>query len=345
MGYQAYEWAQSGPFIEQCAKADKKFPPENMKNEPGSKFWKPKGVLVAALTPMKADLSVDSALMSAHCKWLLANGADGLVISGTTGEANSLSVSEREELLDALVAAGVPAERMIVGTGCCAFPDTVKLTKHAINHGVAGVLMLPPFYYKNITEEGLIASFDTVIQRIGSPELRIYLYHFPQMSGTPIPPNTIEALLKRYTGQIVGIKDSSGDFQNMRRMADSFEDFQVFAGSEAFLLDILRVGGVGCISATANVTCSVAAELYANWQASDADDRQMRLTELRLGLQNFPAPFVPMLKQLFAHFSGDNNWLNMRPPHVALNPLDVKDLQRLLASLNFDISSITTAGL
>ena len=273
-----------------------------------------KGVFPATLTPMRDDLSVNSELLVKHCKWLLENGADGITVSGTTGEANSLSVAEKMIMLDDLVAGGISPEKLIVGTGCCAFPDTVALTRHALKHGVSGILMLPPFYYKGVSDAGLFNSFEQVIQRVGDENLRIYLYHFPRMSATPISMQLIERLLKHYPHQIAGVKDSSGDWENMKGMVEAFPGFSVFAGTEAFLLDILRIGGVGCISASANVTIRFAGQVYSQWERPEAEGLQSRLTALRLALQQYP--FIPGLKGMLADFSGDVSWNNMRPPHV-----------------------------
>ena len=214
-----------------------------------------KGVMAASLTPMKDDLTIDHERLIAHCRWLLDNGCNAIAFMGTTGEANSLSVAERMIALDAVLEAGIAPELLMVGTGCCALPDTLALTRHAIAQGVGGMLMLPPFYYKGVSEEGVFAAFDAAIQRVGHDGLRIYLYHFPQMSGVPFSHALIERLLKKYPDVIAGIKDSSGDFENMRSMAAHFPGFDVFAGTERYLLDIMRAGGVGCISASANVTC------------------------------------------------------------------------------------------
>lgn len=216
-----------------------------------------RGVLAPVVTPFKADLSPDPQRFIAHCQWLISHNC-GLAVFGTNSEANSMSAEEREDLLDALIAAEVDPARMMPGTGCCSITETIRLTAHAVRHGCAGVLMLPPFYYKEVSQEGLFRYFSEVIQRVSDTRLRIYLYHIPPVAMVGITPKLVERLLKAYPGTIAGMKDSSGDWNNTKTFLDAFSGktasvFDVFVGSETFLLANLRNGGVGCISATANV--------------------------------------------------------------------------------------------
>src|SRR5947208_1249990 len=211
-----------------------------------------RGVLAPVVTPFKDDLSPDTARFIAHCKWLLSQNC-GLAVFGTNSEANSLAVEERAMLLDELVAAGVDPSRMMPGTGCCSITETVKLTAQAVEHGCAGVLMLPPFYYKDVSEEGLYRYFSEVVQRVGDARLKIYLYHIPPVAVVGITTGLVERLLKSYPDTIAGMKDSSGDWNNTKLFLDAFNGFDVFVGSESFLLANMRNGGDGTISATANV--------------------------------------------------------------------------------------------
>ena len=294
---------------------------------------KPRGVFVAALTPMRRDLSPDPGRFAQHCRWLLDQGANGLAVLGTTGEANSFSVAERMALLDGLGDAGLPGETLLPGTGTCAIPDTVALTKKALEVGAAGVVMLPPFYYKNVSDDGLFAAYSEVIQRVGDGKLRIYFYHFPQMSSTPISHDLIERLLKAYPETIAGIKDSSGDLANMLAMCKRFPGFGVFAGSEQFLLPVLHAGGVGCISATANVTVAACAEVYKNRQSPNAETLQRGLTAQRLAIQ--AQPLIPALKQIMARGTGNDAWLTVRPPIAPLPPAAAQSLFTALDSTGF----------
>jgi len=180
------------------------------------------GVLAPVLTPFDRNLNPDPARFARFCRSLLEQGCDALAPFGTTSEANSLSLDERERLLDALLESGIPAQKLMPGTGCAALPDTARLSRKAARAGCAGVLMLPPFYYKNLTEEGLYRSYALAIDRTAESRLRVYLYHIPQVSQVPITLRLIERLLRSHPRMVVGIKDSSGDFANTRAMLRAF---------------------------------------------------------------------------------------------------------------------------
>ncbi|HEX6252446.1 MAG TPA: dihydrodipicolinate synthase family protein [Gemmatimonadaceae bacterium] len=275
------------------------------------------GVLAPVVTPFSRDLQPDPRRLISHCRWLLSQGA-GVAVFGTTSEGNSLSVEEKIELLDKLTDGGIDAARVMPGTGSSALPDTVRLTAHATRLGCAGVLLLPPFYYKNVSDEGLFRNFAEVIERVGDARLRIYLYNIPPVSQVPITVPLIERLLKAYPGTVAGAKDSSGDWENTRSYLDNFaaQGFDVFPGSEAFLLQGLRHGGAGCISATANVNAAAIARLFAAWQAADADARQLELNQVRAIFARYP--MIPALKAVLAHHTEDAAWNTVRPPLVEM---------------------------
>jgi 4-hydroxy-tetrahydrodipicolinate synthase len=275
------------------------------------------GVLSPVVTPFRADLSPDPERFVRQCRWLLSQDV-GLAVFGTNSEANSMSVEEKIDLLDRLVGAGIDPARMMPGTGCCALPDSVRLTAHAVKLGCAGALMLPPFYYKGVSDEGLFRSFAEVIERVGEARLRVYLYHIPPVAQVPITLGLVERLLKAYPTQTAGMKDSSGDWTNTLAFLDAFarSGFDVFAGSETFLLRNMRHGGTGCISATANVNPGPIARLFATWQRADADAQQARLDEIRGVFARFP--MIPALKAAIAHHGRDAGWATVRPPLVAL---------------------------
>lgn len=296
----------------------------------------PGGIYAASLTPMHADLSVAHGALVRHCRWLLDHGCNGIVLLGTTGEANSLCAQERMALLDAVLAAGVPASRIMVGTGCCSVPETVTLTRHALAGGVRSVLMLPPFFYKGVSDEGVFAVFDQVIQAIGSEMLQVYLYHFPQMTCVPFTDALIARLMDAYPRTIAGLKDSSGDFGHMARVIAAFPGFQVFAGTERLLLDVLRLGGAGCITATTNITCPLAAAVYADWQRHGAG-LQERLTQARAAIEAYP--MIPALKHIMAARTGDVAWHAMRPPQA---PLGTDSANSLLAEIESLLAQETT---
>src|SRR2546423_9069518 len=207
-----------------------------------------RGVLAPVVTPFRADGSPDKERFIAHCQWLLAQNC-GLAVFGTTSEANSLAFEERSTLLDGLVATGVDMSRLIVGTGCCSLTETVKLTSQAVRHGCAGVLMLPPFYYKGVSEDGLYRYFSVIVQRVGDERLKIYLYHIPPVAVVGITADLVERLPDSYPNTIAGMKDSSGDWNNTKIFLDTFAKtgFDVFVGSESFLLANMRNGGAGTI--------------------------------------------------------------------------------------------------
>jgi 4-hydroxy-tetrahydrodipicolinate synthase len=294
------------------------------------------GVLSPVVTPFKADLSPDPERFVRQCRWLLSQGV-GLAVFGTNSEANSLSVEEKIQLLDELVAGGVSPTRMMPGTGSSALTDSVRLTSHAMKLGCAGVLMLPPFYYKGVSDEGLFRNFAEVIERVGDGKLRIYLYNIPPVSQVAITVPLIERLLKSYPGTVAGVKDSSGEWNNTKAYLDNFakEDFDVFPGSETFLLQGLRAGGAGCISATANVNPGEIARLFATWQAADADAQQERLNEIRGIFARYP--MIPALKAAIAHYGDDASWETVRPPLVELSTEQKISLIRELDGAGFSI--------
>ncbi len=292
------------------------------------------GVLSPVVTPFKADLSPDPERFVRQCRWLLSQNV-GLAVFGTNSEANSLALDERIELLDRLVGAGVDPARMMPGTGCCALTDSVRLTAHAVKLGCAGVLMLPPFYYKGVGDDGLFRNFAEVIERVGEARLRVYLYHIPPVAQVPITLGLVARLLEAYPTQTAGMKDSSGDWNNTKAFLDAFgkSGFDVFAGSETFLLQNMRHGGAGCISATANVQPGPIAKLYDTWRNPDADAQQARLDEIRGVFQKFP--MIPALKAAIAHYGNDAPWATVRPPLVALAPEQAKALVTELEGRKF----------
>ena len=211
-----------------------------------------KGLFTPVLTPFTKNLDTDTDSFVAFCKWLVSQGS-GLAPFGTTSEANSLSVEEKLELLDRLIDAGIPANRIIPGNGACAFPDAVRMSVAAARHGCAATLMLPPFYYKGVSDDGLFRAYAEVIERVGSSDFRVCLYHIPQVSNVGLSVALIERLVARYPDTVVGLKDSSGDWDNTKAVIDAVPGFKVFPGAETFLLRGMRAGAAGCISATANI--------------------------------------------------------------------------------------------
>jgi dihydrodipicolinate synthase/N-acetylneuraminate lyase len=379
-----------------------------------------RGVLAPVVTPFKQDLSPDTERFIAHCKWLLSQNC-GLAVFGTNSEANSLAVEERTMLLDELVAAGINAARMMPGTGCCSIMETAKLTAQAVENGCAGVLMLPPFYYKDVSEEGLYRYFSEVVQRVGDARLKIYLYHIPLVAVVGITTGLVERLLAAYPNAIAGMKDSSGDWNNTKMFLDAFVrdrhetitksqtpssksqgrskiqhpkgegafgerrggemdtyetssksqtpssksqgsfkiqhskgeaafgarrggdvdtdgSFDVFVGSESFLLANMQNGGVGTISATANVNPAAIHKLYTEWKNQDADEQQAKLNVVRkvFSSGNFPS-MITALKQAIAIYADDLAWARVRPPLVELTSEQAKTLAEELGAISFEM--------
>ncbi len=293
------------------------------------------GVNAAVLTAMHNDLSVDLPRMLKHANWLLANGCNGLGIFGTTGEANSLGLYERVEILEAFVAAGIPGSKLLPGTGTTSIPDTVMLTRKAEEMGCKGALLLPPFFYKNPSQDGLFAYFSEVIERVGG-DIAIYLYHFPAQSAVPFTVDFIARLLRAYPGKVRGIKDSSGDFANTKSYADAFaaDGFEVYCGDDGALHNLLNANGAGCITAAANVGCAISAQVYAAGGSEAGVIAQRTLSAVRGAVTS--APLIPGLKSLIARHHNDANWLNIRPPHMKLTAEAEQALFRA-----FDATNVT----
>jgi 4-hydroxy-tetrahydrodipicolinate synthase len=294
------------------------------------------GVYCAAATPVGNDLAPDLALFQAHCRWLIAEGCDGIALLGTTGEANSFSGGERRAILEAVIAGGVAADRLMPGTGSAAIPDTVELTRHALSLGVNRVVMLPPFYYKGVSDDGLFAAYSEVIQRIGDPRLKVVLYHIPQMSGIALSHALIGRLIAAYPQTVVGIKDSAGDFENMRAMVAAFPGFSVLAGADPLLLPLLEAGGAGCITATSNIVAKELATVVRlvgdAGRRAELDAAQARIVAYRTLSNQFGAQ-IPTIKAMIAAQSGAPQWANVRPPLVGLGAAQLAELGTALAGL------------
>ncbi|MES2256963.1 MAG: dihydrodipicolinate synthase family protein [Pseudomonadota bacterium] len=269
------------------------------------------GVFAPAVTPFTPELGTDFDLYLAHCRWLQQQGA-GLAIFGTNSEANSLGVNERMMLLDRLIGRGIDADRTLPGTGCCALPDTVALSRHALMHGCAGVLVLPPFFYKGVSDDGLFDYYAEVIERIGLDDLRLFLYHIPAVSGVPISLDLIDRLARRYPRQIAGVKDSSGDWTNIEAMLCNFPQLSIFPASESFLTRAMPLGAAGCISATVNVNPVAIVDLFSNWNKDDAAQAQKGIDVVRGIFQKYP--MIAALKWAISHFRDQGNWQIQRPP-------------------------------
>jgi 4-hydroxy-tetrahydrodipicolinate synthase len=285
-------------------------------------------VLAPVLTPFAATGEVDTGRFVDHARWLLAQGCSGLAPFGTTSEGNSLSGGERKTMLVALLEAGIDPAGLMPGTGLCSLPDTVDLTRHAVDHGCGGVLMLPPFYYKNVSDDGLYRYFASTIERVGSSKLRVYLYHIPPFTQIGVSIPLIERLRRDFPDIVVGLKDSSGDWSHTRRLIEALPGFRVYSGSDATLLDNLRLGGAGCISATANINARMLRQVADAYASPDAETLQAKASAIRKEVQL--RPLIQATKAIIAHVRKDPGWMVTRAP---LDPLPAADAAALIAKL------------
>lgn len=231
------------------------------------------GVWAASITPLDQESQIDHGIFYRHIKWLLENGCHGVVVFGTTGEAASFSIQERKEALTRLVEAGIASEKLLVGTGCCALADTIDLSRHATASGCAGTLVLPPFFYRNVSTRNIFDYFKVLIEEVGAA-FNLYLYHFPEMSGNPITYELIDKLLHTYSQQLRGIKDSTGDFGHTSTLTGKYQsELSIFSGDDDLLLPVLNEGGAGSITATANLFPHLLREIYDAWTQGDSVDK------------------------------------------------------------------------
>lgn len=296
-------------------------------------------VLSPVLTPFNADGSPNAQKLLKQCQWLEANGV-GQAIFGTNSEANSMSAPQKMGTLTTLIEGGLNPAHMMPGTGATSIDATVNMTRHAVKHQCAGVLMLPPFYYKDVTDDGLFAYFSEVIQKVGDAGLQMYIYNIPPVTKINLSLSLLERLTKEYPKTVVGMKDSSGDWAYtesvIKLLAPS--GFRVYAGSEVFLMRTLRAGGVGCISATANVNPKAIAELAAHWRESDADQHQAALDQVRSIFTQYQ--MIAGMKTAVAHYSKDSEWLRVRPPLMQLSADQQAKLLGELQKINFSMSGL-----
>ncbi len=291
----------------------------------------PKGVFAAVSTPVDSQFRPDCARFLDHSRWLLENGCVGLAPLGTTGEANSFGLRTRLALIEAMVTGGIPMNRVIVGAGAPSIEDTVEVSRAAIDAGANGLLLLPPFYYKNPSEAGLFSFYATVAERVGEMSPRFFLYHIPQMSAVPITISLARRLREAFPGMFVGLKDSSGDFENTRAFIEAFPGLEAFAGAEIFAVQTLEIGGWGCISATTNVSAPVVAERILSKDSKKnkrLDEDIARMRSLIAGLST-----VGGTKAAISVFRNDREWTRVVPPNDEVDEETAKklagDLDRL----------------
>ncbi|MGH8649458.1 MAG: dihydrodipicolinate synthase family protein, partial [Burkholderiales bacterium] len=299
-----------------------------------------RGIWPALLTPLHADLSIDHAKFAAHCKSLIASGCPGVTAFGTTGEGPSFSLAERKEAIDQLIKNGIPAAQIMVSTSCAALPETLELTRHAVNAGVHGCLMLPPFFLKGVSDQGVIDCYRYVIDGMGSdlPKLKLYLYHIPQVTGVGLSHHVIATLKNMYPNTILGIKDSACSTAHSVGLAEAFmKDLTVYVGFEPDLPEMGRRGSTGAISGLANFMPRVVKRLVTQPEAATTPADRERIIKLLGLLEGYS--LMPALKGIMAILSGDQTWLRVRAPLVALTPDEFKALEKSITAFGIDTKS------
>tara|TARA_B100000470_G_scaffold112240_2_gene86591 strand:- start:27 stop:950 length:924 start_codon:yes stop_codon:yes gene_type:complete len=296
-----------------------------------------KGIWAPVLSPMTSELSLDRTRFLFHLNWLFDQGIDGAVIFGTNGEATSFSITERKELLAWVRDEGYTNDQIIVGTGCSALADTVDLCCHATSQGYYNHLILPPFYYKKPTQQGLIDYYSEIIQRTNDPRVQIYLYNFPQLSGIHLNADLVVALHDKYPEVIRGYKDSSGDWNNTKEILAKCPSIIMFPGSEIYLTKVLGIGGAGVISGTANVNPSKIKQTYTLFKTDPvkAAELQNDIDNFRTSVERYP--LIAALKALIQHYRQDDGWQHLRPPLTALAPENWDTLFSAVEDLNFTL--------
>jgi len=292
-----------------------------------------RGVFAAPLAPMRADLSVDHAVYVDHCRALLAAGCDGLMPIGSTGEAHSLTVDERCRMIDALGDSGLPMEKMLIGASSLAFPDAIRLVRHAVEAGAGGVCVQPPFYYKPAETVGLLDFFARVIEGVADERLRLYVYDWEGNLGVHFDLDFFHRLFEAYPTVAVGIKDSSGDAAMLEERCRAFPDREVFAGTDSMTLTCLRAGGVGVMSGACNIAPDLVTAIYRNFETAAGAAAQARIDAMRAAMGGLP--WFSALKSTLAWLSGDAAWLNARPAIRRLTAEEETGLRERLTALGF----------
>lgn len=290
----------------------------------------PRGALAALVTPLTDALEPDLAAFVAHGRWLLDHGCTGLVALATAGEANSLSLAQRLRMIEA-AASGLPMSRLIIGGGSCALDEAVTLCRAITAAGAAGILLLPPFYYRDAGEDGLFRFYAALIERVGAPRPRIVLHHRPQASGAPITEALIVRLRSAFGPIIAGVQNGAGDWTTTAALIRDFPDLAIFSGTERFLLQTLRAGGHGAISATLNLTAPLAGAIHEKWRSAEADSLQDSLIDLRRVFDDYPTPAAQ--KEMLARLTGRPSWRNLLPPLLPLPPERCTALAERLGAL------------
>lgn len=289
-----------------------------------------RGVIAAIATPVSSAGKPDCARLISRARHLLSNGCDGLNLLGTTGEATSFSLIERLGVMEAVAGAGLPLDRFIVGTGAAATDDAAELTRAAARFGFAGALLLPPFYYKNVSDDGVSRYVERVLNTVGSQAISLYLYNFPALSGVQYSVSTVSLLLSRFGTRIAGLKDSSGDLSYAAQIVRLSANLRVFPSNEAVLLRARAGDFAGCISATANLNARHCAAAYHEGDEA-ALERASAARAMFTGL-----PLVAGIKAVLARITGEEGWADPMPPLTKPTREDLETLWARFANMPAD---------
>ena len=295
------------------------------------------GIYTASLTPLTSSYEPNLPALVSHVEQLFESGSDGVAILGSTGEANSLTIEQRLDIISYCGRTLAP-ERLMMGTGSCALQDAIRLTQASIEAGVFSVLVIPPFYYKPQSDESVIRYYSELISSVDDSRLRIIFYNFPKLSGYNFSTEILQEFKERFGDIAAGIKDSSGNWQNMLSITKNVPNFMVYSGTETLLLNILREGGAGCITASANLLapeCQLVYQAWRNDQQNTAEQVQKELTVLRKALESYQ--FVSELKGLMALHTGSEHWQEMLPPFIPLLPSQVRELSEKINDLGLNL--------
>jgi len=285
------------------------------------------GVIAPVFTPFDDDLSIATDLFASHARTLMETGCGGLVPFGMTGEALAIKRDERVDALWALKEAGIDPARMIPGTGLCSYGETADLTRACLDLGCAGVVVLPPFCFKGVRDQGVYDWYAKVIELVGD-DTRLYLCHMPQATGVDLSVQLVRRLHRDFPEQIVGIMDASDNWQNTRALLQ-IEDFFVYPSSETLLLESMALGALGCVTATANFNAQTMVEMLAAHEAGSQEDAALlRKTIMGIREATAQAGFIPVAKAYMALKTGDARWANMRPPHVRASDAAAYDFRK-----------------
>jgi 4-hydroxy-tetrahydrodipicolinate synthase len=290
------------------------------------------GLWCASLTPVSANGAIDNARFAAHVQWLFSQGVAGVAPFGTTGEGQSFSVDERRAGLDALLAT-VPAQRVLPGTGCASLPETIALTKHATSAGCVASLVLPPFFWKDVSDDGLFAWYARLIEGVGDPRLRVFLYHLPQVSSVPLSVDLVARLASAFPGTIAGIKDSQGNWENTAALLARVPQLTIVIGHEPDLPRLIAAGGAGTICGVANVYPHLVKALLSRDASAQNKARIQKFIEI-----TFMQPFLPAFKCMVSDRTGDASWRHVRPPLAPLDDAQARTLRETLDQAGFDRS-------